>query len=82
MLQRSKPFLFILGSFLAIEKLMPCGSIVNKATGQVCRPAVKKKRWKKTKQHESKCNRLLPTEDMYLQFIRSNMGANGNRYNF
>ena len=23
----------------AIEHLMPCGSIVNKSTGQVCRPA-------------------------------------------
>ena len=41
MLQCSKAFLFILGSFLAIDKLMPCGSIVNKATEQVCRPAEK-----------------------------------------
>ena len=47
MLQCSKPFLFILGSFLAIEKLMPCRSIVNKATGQVCRPAEKKTAGKK-----------------------------------
>ena len=73
MLQCSKPFLFIFGSFLAIEKLMSCGSI-NKATGQVCRPAGKKTAGKKTKQHKSKWNRLLPTQDMYLQFIRSNMG--------
>ena len=43
----SKPFLFLkLGSFLAIEKLMPCSSIVNKSTGQVCRPA-EKSVWKK-----------------------------------
>ena len=35
------PFLFLLDSFLAIEKLMPCNSIVNKATGQVCCPAEK-----------------------------------------
>ena len=47
MLQCSKPFLFILGSFLAIDKLMHCGSIVNKATGQVCRPAEKKRLGKK-----------------------------------
>ena len=33
--------------FLAIEKLMPCSSIVNKATGQVCRPAEKKNRLEK-----------------------------------
>ena len=46
-LQCSKPFLFILGSFLAIDKLMPCGSIVNKATGQVYRPV--KTAGKKTK---------------------------------
>ena len=51
MLQCSKPFLFILGSFLAIEILTPCGSIVNKATGQVCRHAEKKTAGKKTKQH-------------------------------
>ena len=61
---------------------MPCGSIVNKATGQVCRLAEKKKAGKKTKQHNPKWNRLLSTQDMYLQFIRSNTGANGNRYNF
>ena len=30
---------------------MPCGSIVNKATGQVCGPAGKKTAGKKTKQH-------------------------------
>ena len=82
MLQCSKPFLFILGSFLAKDKLMPCGNIVNKATGQVYRPAERKPAGKKTKQHKSKWNRLLPTQDMYLQLIRSNMGANGNRYNF
>ena len=82
MSQCSKPFLFILGNFLAIDQLMPFGSIVNKATGQVCRPAEKKPAGKKTKQHKSKWNRLLPTQDMYLQFIRSNMGANGNRYDF
>ena len=46
MLQCSKPFLFILGSILAIEKSMLCSSIVNKAIGQVCRTA-----GKKTKQH-------------------------------
>ena len=28
---------------------MPCGSIVNKATGQVCRPAGKKTAEEKTK---------------------------------
>ena len=39
---------------------MPCGSIVNKATGQVCRPAEKKPAGKKTKQHKSKWNILLP----------------------
>ena len=63
---------------------MPCSSIyiVNKATGQVCHPAEKKTAGEKTKQHKSKCNRLLQTQDMYLQLIRSNMGANGNRYNF
>ena len=75
MLQCSKPFLFILGSYLAIEKLKHCRSIVNKTTGQVCRPAEKKTAVKKTKQHKSKWNRLLPTQDMYLQFIRSNMGV-------
>ena len=74
MLQCSKPFVFILGRFLAIEKVMPCGSIVNKATGQVCRPAGKKPAGEKTKQHKSKRNRFLPTQNMYLQFIRSNMG--------
>ena len=47
MLQCSKPFSFILGSFLAIDKLMPCGSIVNKATGQVYRPAGKNRLEKK-----------------------------------
>ena len=41
MLQCSKPFLFLFGSFLAIDKMMPCSSIVNKATGQVFRPAEK-----------------------------------------
>ena len=51
MLQCSKPFSFILGSFLAIEKLLPCGSIVNKATGQVWRPAEQKPAGKKTRQH-------------------------------
>ena len=56
--------------------------IVNKATGQVCRPAEKKTVGKKTKQHKSKWNRLLQTQDMYLQFIRSNMGANGSRSKF
>ena len=61
---------------------MPCGSIVNKATAQVCRPAEKKTDGKKTKQHKSKWNRLLQTKDMKLQLIHSNMGANGNRYNF
>ena len=61
---------------------MPCGSIVNKATGQVCRPAEKKPAGEKNKQHESKWSRLLPTQDMYLQFIRSNMGAKSNRNNF
>ena len=61
---------------------MPCGSIGDKPTEQVCRPAEKKPAVEKTKQHESKWNRLLPTQDMYLQFIRSNMGANSNRYNF
>ena len=71
--------LFLFGSFLAIEKLMPCSSIVNKATGQVYGPAEKKPAAVKTKQHESKLNRLLPTEDIYLQFIRSNMVVNGNR---
>ena len=45
---------------------MPCSSIVNKATGQVCRPAEKKPAGKKTKQHKSKWNRLLQTQDMYL----------------
>ena len=50
---------------------MPCGSIVNKATGQVCRPAEKKPVGKQTKQHESKWSRLLPTQDMYLQTIHS-----------
>ena len=35
-------FVFILCSFLAIDKLMPCSSIVNKAPGQVCRPAEQK----------------------------------------
>ena len=52
-------FLFILGSFLAIVKLMPCSNIVNKATGQVCHPAEKKTASKKTKRHKSKWNRLL-----------------------
>ena len=47
MLQCSKPFLFILGRFLAIENLMSCRSIVNKATGQVFRPAEKKRLGKK-----------------------------------
>ena len=61
---------------------MPRGSIVNKATAQVFRPAEKKPAGEKTKQHKSKWNRLLQTKDMYLQFIRSNMGANGDRYNF
>ena len=76
---RALPYYYIrLGSFLAIEKLMHCGSIMNKATGQVCRPAEKKTAGKKTRQHKSKWNRLLPTQDMYLQFIRSNIGANGN----
>ena len=54
---------------------MPCSSIVNKATGQVCLSA-----GKKTKQHKSKWNTLLQTQDMYLQFICSNIRANGNRY--
>ena len=49
---------------------MPCGSIVKKATGQVCRLSEKKPAGEKTKQHKSKWNRLLQTEDMYLQFIR------------
>ena len=53
---------------------MPRNSIVNKATGQVCHPAEKKNGWGKKKQHKSKWNRLLQTQDMYLQFIRSNMG--------
>ena len=61
---------------------MPRGSIVNKATGQVCRSAEKKPAGKKPQQHISKWNRLLPTQDMYLQLIRRNIGANGNRYNF
>ena len=39
----------------------------------------KKKAGEKTKQHKSKWNRLLQTQDMYLQLIRSNMGAKGNR---
>ena len=64
--------------FLVIDKLMPCGSIVNKATGQVCRPAEKKTYGKKIR--NIKQNGIdLQTQDMYLQFIRSNMGANGNR---
>ena len=42
----------------------------------VCRPAEEKPAGEKTNQHESKWNRLLQTQDMYLQFIR------GNRYNF
>ena len=78
MLQCSKTFLFILGSCLAIDKLfqlMPCSSIVNK----VCRPAEKKTAGEKTTQHKSKSNRFLQTKDMYLHFIRSNMGANLNR---
>ena len=66
---KAKPFLFILGSFLALEKSMPCGSIVNKATEQVCRPAATKTAGKNTKQHKSKWNRLLPTQDMYIQLI-------------
>ena len=37
---------------------MPCSSIVNKATGQVCRPAAKKTTGEKTMQHKSKWNRL------------------------
>ena len=78
MLQCSQPFLFILGSFLAIAKSMPCSGIVNKATGQ----AEKKPAGEKTKQHKSKWNRLLQTQDMHLQLICSNMGANGNRLNF
>ena len=53
MLQCPKPFVFILGSFLAIDKLMPYGSIVNNATGQVCRPAEKKTAGKKNKQHQN-----------------------------
>ena len=60
---------------------MPCSSIVNKATGQVCRPVDKKRLRKKL----SKINQNgidYCTEDMYLQFIRSNMGANGNRCDF
>ena len=57
---------------------MPCSSIVNKATGQVCRPAEKKTAGEKLSD-KSKWNRLLQTQEMYEQFIRSNMGANGNR---
>ena len=58
MLQCSKPFLFILGNFFSNKELMPCSSIVNKATGQVCSPAEKKPDGEKTKQHKSKWNRL------------------------
>ena len=60
---------------------MLCSNIVNQATGQVCRPA-EKTAGRKIKQHKSKRNRLLQTQDIYILLIRSNMGANGNRYNF
>ena len=73
MLQCSKPFLFILRSFLSIDKLVPCGSIVNKATAQVCRPAEKKPAGKKL-------SNINQNGIYYCQrFIRSNMGANDNR---
>ena len=42
---------------------MSCSSIVNKATGQVCRPA-EKNGWKKTTQQKSKWSRLLQTRDV------------------
>ena len=51
------------------------------ATGQICRPA-EKMAGKKTTQGRSKCVRSLQTRDMHLHFIRSNIGVNGNRYNF
>ena len=47
MLQSSKPFIFILGSVLATEILMPFGSIVNRAIAQVCRAAEKNRLGKK-----------------------------------
>ena len=83
MLQCSKPFLFILGSFLAIDKLMPCGSKVNKATGQVCHPAEKNRLGKKLSNiNQNEIDYCQLKTCRYLQFIRSNTGANGNRYNF
>ena len=53
---------------------MPYSSIVNKATGQVCRPAEKKPVGKKLcniNQNGIDYCKL----DMYLHFIRSNMAA-------
>ena len=51
--------------FLAMDKLMPCSSIVNKATGQVCRPD-EKNGWGKNYTTEiKKGNRLLQTRHVH-----------------
>ena len=89
-------FYLYLVIFVAIDKLMPCSSIVNKATGQVCRPA-EKNGWEKKLSNINKngidyCKLNTCTYNsftaiwgltaMYLHFIHSNMGTNCDRYNF
>ena len=51
------------------------------ATRQVCRPA-EKMAGKKTTRHKILLLTFMQTRDMYLHFTRSNVWANGNRYNF
>ena len=51
------------------------------ATRQVCRPA-EKTAGKKTTRHTFFFLTFMQTRDMYLHFTRSNIWANGNRYNF
>ena len=52
---------------------------MNKATGQVCRPAKKKTYGgEKSNIYQNGIDYYKIKTCMYLQFIRSNMGANGN----
>ena len=50
------------------------------ATRQVCCPA-EKTAGKKIRL-KTNCVTFMQTRDMYLHFTRSNVWANGNRYNF
>ena len=73
----------LLGNNHRLNQLIPAQRVVDvvHATRQVCCPA-EKTAGKKTTRLKKHCVTFMQTRDMYLHFTRSNVWANGNRYNF